>query len=58
MRPAGGLELVRGVFLFWHWPAAFQWVALHPLDELLELASILAAAIAFWSGVLGGHVAQ
>ncbi|HEY4276044.1 MAG TPA: cytochrome c oxidase assembly protein [Rhizomicrobium sp.] len=40
------------VFLFWHWPSAFQWAAQHTLTELIELASIFAAATAFWSGVL------
>jgi len=42
-----------GIFLFWHWPLAFRWAARHPMAEILELASILAAAVAFWSGVLG-----
>lgn len=61
----GGIELrvppVAGwiafvcVFLFWHWPAAFQWAAMNPFRTLLEFASILLAAVAFWSGVLGGN---
>ena len=33
------------VFLFWHWPVAFQWAATHAATQLLELASILGAAI-------------
>jgi cytochrome c oxidase assembly factor CtaG len=50
--PSAGWTLFVGIFLFWHWPAAFQWAAKHPLTELLELASIFAAAIAFWSNIL------
>lgn len=49
--PLAGWSLFVAVFLFWHWPAAFQWAARHPAAELLELGSILAAALAFWSGV-------
>jgi putative membrane protein len=41
------------VFLFWHWPVAFGWAALHPYGDLLEMGSILLAALCFWSGVLG-----
>jgi putative membrane protein len=51
--PLWGWTLFVAVFLFWHWPAAFQWAARNPLTELLELASILAAAVCFWDGVLG-----
>lgn len=51
--PVAGWSLFVAVFLFWHWPAAFQWAARHPLTELLELGTILAAAICFWSGILG-----
>jgi cytochrome c oxidase assembly factor CtaG len=40
------------VFLFWHWPAAFQWAAGSEITELLELGTILAAATLFWSVVL------
>jgi putative membrane protein len=36
-------------FLFWHWPTAFQWAAGNEFTALLELASILMAAFAFWS---------
>jgi putative membrane protein len=51
MRPVFAWVLFVGIFLFWHIPAAFQQAALHHAT-LLELASILAAAIAFWSTVL------
>jgi cytochrome c oxidase assembly factor CtaG len=51
--PLASWSLFVAVFLFWHWPVAFQWAARYPLRELLELFSILAAAIAFWSSVLG-----
>lgn len=51
MRPVFAWLLFVGLFLFWHIPAAFQQVALHHAT-ILELASILAAAIAFWSAVL------
>ncbi len=54
--PPAGWTLFVAVFLFWHWPAAFQWAARRPLTELMELGSILAAATAFWSGVLLGDV--
>ncbi|MEP6828783.1 MAG: cytochrome c oxidase assembly protein [Rhizomicrobium sp.] len=50
--PLAGWALFVAIFLFWHWPAAFQWAARRPLTELLELGSILAAAVGFWSGVL------
>lgn len=39
------------VFLFWHWPAAFQWAAKRPVTELLELAVILAGATVFWGSI-------
>jgi len=55
--PAMSWALFVGVFLFWHWPVAFQWAARRPLTELLELASIFAAATAFWSAALfPGHL--
>ncbi len=53
MPPLWGWGLFIAVFLFWHWPTAFQWAARRPQTEILELGSILAAATAFWSGVLG-----
>jgi putative membrane protein len=36
-------------FLFWHWPAAFQWAARSTGGEILELSSILVTAFLFWS---------
>jgi cytochrome c oxidase assembly factor CtaG len=36
-------------FLFWHWPAAFQWAARSAGGEVLELSSILITAFLFWS---------
>jgi cytochrome c oxidase assembly factor CtaG len=53
MPPVAGWALFITVFLFWHWPSAFQWAAGNPATELLELGSILACAVCFWSGVLG-----
>ena len=50
--PLQGWALFVAVFLFWHWPVAFGWAATHPFGPLLELGSILAAALCFWSGVL------
>jgi putative membrane protein len=52
-RPAFAWCAFVGVFLFWHWPSAFQWAAGSFSTRLLELASILLAAILFWSGALG-----
>lgn len=51
--PLAGWALFVVVFLFWHWPAAFQWASQTTFGEALEMMSILAAALAFWSGVLG-----
>lgn len=51
--PLTGWALFVGLFLFWHWPVAFRWAALNPATAALELASILFAALCFWSGVLG-----
>lgn len=53
--PVTGWMLFVGLFLFWHWPVAFRWAATHPLAEVFELSSILAAALAFWSGVFGSN---
>lgn len=53
--PLAGWTAFVCVFLFWHWPAAFQWAAQSPFGELLELGSILAAAVALWSGVFGAN---
>jgi putative membrane protein len=41
------------VFLFWHWPAAFQWAAGSALTQALELGSILLAATLFWTTMFG-----
>jgi len=41
-----------GIFLFWHWPAAFQWAAEREASRLLEHASILIGALLFWSVAL------
>ncbi|MBS0470386.1 MAG: cytochrome c oxidase assembly protein [Proteobacteria bacterium] len=46
-----------GVFLFWHWPAAFRWADGAETTRLLELASILAAAVVFWSIALSERLA-
>lgn len=51
--PLAGWTLFVATFLFWHWPVAFGWAAVHHLGTLLEMGSILAAALCFWSGVLG-----
>jgi cytochrome c oxidase assembly factor CtaG len=53
MPPLAGWGLFITVFVFWHWPVAFQWAAGNVFSQVLELVSILAAAICFWSGVLG-----
>jgi cytochrome c oxidase assembly factor CtaG len=44
-----------GIFLFWHWPTAFQWAALHATTILLEHVSILFAALLFWSVALSSR---
>jgi len=49
VKPVAGWCAFVGVFLFWHWPAAFKWAMTHPPAELLELLSILATAFLFWS---------
>lgn len=41
-----------GVFLFWHWPAAFRWASGYGITQLLENLSILAAALLFWQVAL------
>jgi putative membrane protein len=51
--PLMGWALFVCIFLVWHWPAAFQWAAQTRFGELLELGSILAAAVALWGGALG-----
>ena len=39
------------VFLFWHWPAAFQWAAGNVTTQPLEIGSILTCALLFWMAV-------
>lgn len=53
--PLLGWTLFVGVFLFWHWPTAFQWAAQYPAAEMLELGSIFASAWCLWSGVFGNN---
>jgi putative membrane protein len=43
-----------GTFLFWHWPAAFQWAAGSEITTLLEFATILGTAYLFWSTAFAG----
>lgn len=50
--PPWGWAIFVSVFLFWHWPAAFRWAALQRFGIALEMATILAAAVSFWSGAL------
>ena len=52
IRPVWAWILFVGIFLLWHWPAAFQWAARRPVTQLMELFSILAAAWLFWSAAL------
>jgi cytochrome c oxidase assembly factor CtaG len=51
--PISGWGLFIVVFLFWHWPLAFGWAAVHRFGTLLEMGSILVAAVCFWNGALG-----
>jgi putative membrane protein len=51
LKPVWAWSLFVGMFLFWHVPATFQWAARHDAG-LFELATIFAAAIAFWSAAL------
>jgi cytochrome c oxidase assembly factor CtaG len=53
LKPVLAWVLFVGIFLFWHWPAAFQFTAAHDLT-IVELGSLLVAATAFWSVALGG----
>ena len=55
IRPVFAWVLFVGMFLFWHIPGPYQWMALHHLT-LIELALILAAATPFWSVALGENV--
>lgn len=51
-RPVTAWIAFVGIFLFWHWPAAFQWAAEREASRLLEHASILIGALLFWSVAL------
>jgi putative membrane protein len=53
LQPLAGWSLFVGIFLFWHWPAAFGWAATHRFGTTLEFGTILLSALCFWSGVLG-----
>lgn len=54
-RPVTAWLAFVGTFLFWHWPAAFQWAALHESTILLEHVSILFGALLFWSVALSAR---
>jgi cytochrome c oxidase assembly factor CtaG len=54
-QPVPAWILFVGIFLLWHWPAAFQWAALHESMILLEHASILFGALLFWSVALSAR---
>ena len=41
------------LFLFWHWPAAFQWAAGGTATQALEIGSIFLFALLFWVAVFG-----
>jgi putative membrane protein len=49
--PLAGWTGFVAIFLFWHWPEAFRWAAGNRAGEFLEFASLLAAAVCFWSGM-------
>jgi cytochrome c oxidase assembly factor CtaG len=51
-QPAPAWIAFVGIFLFWHWPAAFQWAAGNEVSRLLEYASVLVGAVLFWSVAL------
>ena len=53
VRPVFAWCLFVGVFLVWHWPAAFQWAAGSVATQMLELGSLLLAAFVFWGVALG-----
>jgi cytochrome c oxidase assembly factor CtaG len=54
-QPVGTWLAFVGVFLFWHWPAAFRWAAANPASQLLEYASILFGAWLFWISALSAQ---
>jgi putative membrane protein len=51
-RPAAAWCLFVGIFLFWHWPVAFQWAAGGLASRLFENATIIVSAFLFWSVAL------
>lgn len=51
-QPVTAWLLFVGIFLFWHWPAAFQWAAANEATRLFEFGSILFGALLFWSVAL------
>jgi cytochrome c oxidase assembly factor CtaG len=51
-RPVAAWCVFVAVFLFWHWPASFQWAAERESTRLLEHATILFASFLFWSVAL------
>lgn len=57
-QPGTAWVMFVGVFLFWHWPAAFEWAAGGAVSRLLELASILFTALLFWSVALAPPARQ
>jgi len=56
LRPVTAWVAFVGIFLLWHWPAAFQWAAQQEATILFEHASILVSAILFWSVALSPPV--
>jgi cytochrome c oxidase assembly factor CtaG len=52
VQPASSWAVFVCVFLFWHWPGAFQWAAQAEWSRLLEVALILFAACLFWTTAL------
>lgn len=57
-QPVWAWTIFVGVFLLWHWPAAFQWSARNEATILLEHASILLGAFLFWSVALSSRGQQ
>lgn len=53
--PVTSWTLFVSVFLFWHWPTAFQWAARRELGRLLEHATIFASAFLFWNVALSSR---
>ncbi|HEY6579263.1 MAG TPA: cytochrome c oxidase assembly protein [Rhizomicrobium sp.] len=52
VQPVAAWLAFVSTFLFWHWPAAFQWAAGNEATRLMEHASILASAFLFWGVAL------